>query len=381
MKNKIKISLFVFFIVSNFCYAMPFTHYTSDFLRLRKDENLKSEIITVLEPNLGIEIIEKGKNETIDGIAADWVKVKCANGYIGWCFSGYLNPIENDVANTLSKEVAKIEAGAYPKQNNSSDQLKNITSLKEIIGKDGYYIQQQSRRFQGHGRAPEILQLSVVNSKVFVREIDIIKNKIITLKEIEFTHNGTTFVHDKSKLKLDDNNQLNIFYLENIPEKEWLGTYEYDKPYTIVPDINYKQLVNQTSDVLKNYAGEYVYDSFKIIKNENMNINLKSIKNAKIQINYNEIQKCLSVDCHALLDINSPNNRVGNFTLDFIETSASEPFYWTYGEGAGYSEEKFWFYKGGIAISYEYSGFDFDDDHNVTSIEYIKYVVFLKKIN
>ena len=116
MKNKIKKSLFVFFIVSNFCYALPFTHYTSDFLRLRKDENLKSEIITVLEPNLGIEIIEKGKNETIDGIAADWVKVKCANGYIGWCFSGYLNPIENDVANTLSKEVAKIEAGAYPKK-------------------------------------------------------------------------------------------------------------------------------------------------------------------------------------------------------------------------------------------------------------------------
>ena len=222
MKNKIKICLFVFFIVSNFCYALPFTHYTSDFLRLRKDENLKSEIITVLEPNLGIEIIEKGKNETIDGIAADWVKVKCANGYIGWCFSGYLNPIENDVANTLSKEVAKIEAGAYPKQNNSSDQLKNITSLKEIIGKDGYYIQQQSRRFQGHGRAPEILQLSIINNKVFVREIDIVKNKTITLKEIEFVYNGTTFVHDKSKLKLDE--QINLFckfgenFLKSIPK-------------------------------------------------------------------------------------------------------------------------------------------------------------------
>ena len=215
MKNKIKISLFVFFIVSNFCYALPFTHYTSDFLRLRKDENLKSEIITVLEPNLGVEIIEKGKNETIDGITADWVKVKCANGCIGWCFSGYLNPIENDVANILSKEVAKIQAGAYSKQNNSSDQFKNIASLKEIIGKEGYYIQQQTRRFQGHGRAPEILQLSVVNNKVFVREIDIVKNKTITLKEIEFTYNGTTFVHDKSKLKLDEKNRLNIFYLEN----------------------------------------------------------------------------------------------------------------------------------------------------------------------
>ena len=80
-----------------------------------------------------------------------------------------------------------------------------------------------------------------------------------------------------------------------------------------------------------------------------------------------------------MLDINEPDNRIGNWTLDFIETSASEPFYWTYGEGAGYSEEKFWFYKGGIAISYEYSGLDFDD--NVTAKKYIKYVIFLKKIN
>ena len=45
------------------------------------------------------------------------------------------------------------------------------------------------------------------------------------------------------------------------------------------------------------------------------------------------------------------------------------------------SVQKFWFYKGGIAISYEYSSFDFDDEHNVTSKKYIKYVVFLKKIN
>ncbi len=381
MKNKIKISLFVFFIVSNFCYALPFTHYTSDFLRLRKDENLKSEVITVLEPNLGIEIIAKGKNETIDGITANWVKVKCANGYIGWCFSGYLNPIENDVASVLSEEIAKIKAGSYPKQKDNTKQLKNITSINDFIGKEGYYIQQQNRRFQGPGRAPEILQLVIVNKKIFVREIDIVNNKIITLKDIEFKYDGKTFVHNKSKIKLDDNNQINIFYLENIPEKEWLGTYEYDEPYTKVPNLTFKQLINQTSDVLKNYSGVYIYDSFKIIEKKNTDINLESIKNANVRIYYNESKKCLSVDCHDLIDINEPENGVGNWILDFVEVSASEPFFWTYGEGVGYSEEKFWFYKGGIAISYESLDFDFDDDHNVTSHNYIKYVIFLKKKN
>ncbi len=381
MKNKIKISLFVLFLLSNICYALPFTHYTSDYLRLRKNDNLNSEIITVLEPDLGIEIIENGKNETIDGITANWVKVKCANGYIGWCFSGYLNPIEKKLADILAEEVAKIKAGAYPKRSDNANQLKNLTSINDTRGKEGYYIQQQNRRFQGSGRAPEILQLIIVNNKLFVREIDIVNNKIITLKEIEFKYDGKTFAHNKSKIQLDNKNQIEIFYLENIPEKKWLGTYEYEEAYTKVPDLNFKKLVNQTSEVLKNYSGLYTYDSYKIIEKKNEDINIDAIKNAKVRISYNESKKCLSVDCHDLLDINNPNNRVGQWTLDFIETSATEPFFWTYGEGAGYSEEKFWFYKGGIAVSYEYSGFDFDDDHNVTSKKYIKYVVFLKKDN
>ena len=377
---KTKLTLLIVFLLSAFSYALPFTHYTSDYLRLRKSENLKSEIITVLEPKLGIEIIEKGKKDTIDGITADWVKVKCANGYTGWCFSGYLTPIENDVSESLAAEVATIKSAAYSKQNNSSDKLRNVASLKEISGKEGYYIQQQSRRFQGRGRAPEILQLSIVENKVFVREIDIINNKTTILKEIEFKYNGTTFAHNKSNLKLDDKNQLSIFYLENIPEKKWLGTYEYDKAYTKVPDLNFKQLVNQTSDVLRNYSGEYIYDSYKIIKNENRNINVivPAIKKANIKINYNEGKKCLSADCHELLKINEPETMVQDWwTFDFIETSVSEPFYWTYGEGAGFKEEKFWFYKGGIAISYEASSFDMDDE----STKYIKYVIFLKKIN
>ncbi len=371
---KIKLSLLLL-LLSCFSYALPFTHYTSDYLRLRKSENLDSEIITVLEPNLGIEVVEKGKNETIDGIKADWVKVKCANGYIGWCFSGYLHPIEKDVVSTLAKEVAKIDSGAYPINYYNRPKFRNITSRKEIIGKEGYYIQQQKRRFQGKGRAPEILQLSVVKRKVYVKEIDIVNNQVITLKETVFAFDGNTFSHDKSTLKLDEKNQLHIFYLENIPENKWSLTYEYEEPYTKVPDLNFKQLVNQTSEVIKNYAGLYTYDSFKIIKSENTDLNSERIEKKNLRVNYNEKKKCLSIDAFDLNDSDVP----GKWTLDFIETSAAEPFYWTYGEGAGFAEDKFWFYKGGIAISYEYSHSNFDENHNFTGVEYIKYVVFLKK--
>lgn len=363
-----KLYLCILFFVTSLLYSLPYTHYTSDYLRIRNDYNLNSQIITVLEPNMGVEIIAKGKKETIDGIKSNWVKVISANGYVGWCFAGYLKPIEKDVSEILAKEVEKVESGAYPVKKIPLKNLKNITSITELSGKDGYYIQQEGRGFQDAGRAPEILQLVIENEKVFVKEIDIVNGEIITLKKTEFIFDGKTFAHNKSNIKINDKNQINIFYLENVPENQWLGTYEYDKPYTKVPNINYNQLVNQTTDVLKNYAGVYKFDSFKIIKNENYIFPSLNVQNSKIDITYNDTKKCLSVNYRYLTNItnSSPSNNI----LDFIEVSSTEPFFWSYGEGAGFKERKFWFYKGGIAVSYEESKPE----------SYIKYVVFLKKV-
>ena len=363
---KKKFYLCILFLVTSLLYSLPYTHYTSDYLRIRNDYNLNSQIITVLEPNMGVEIIAKGKKETIDGITSNWVKVIAANGYSGWCFAGYLKPIEKDVSEILAKEVEKVKAGAYS-NNYSLSNLKNISSILEFQGSEGYYIQQQSRGFQNSGRAPEILQLVIDNEKVFVKEIDIVNGEILTLKGNEFVFNGKTFAHNKSNIKINDKNQLYIFYLENVPEKNWLGTYEYEKPYT-KSDINSVQLVNQTTDVLKNYAGVYKFDSFKIIKNENYIFPSLNVQNSKIDITYNDTKKCLSVNYRYLTNItnSSPSNNI----LDFIEVSSTEPFFWSYGEGAGFKERKFWFYKGGIAVSYEESKPE----------SYIKYVVFLKKV-
>lgn len=368
----------VLFFITFCVYALPYTHYTTDYLRIRKDSNLNSEIITVLEPNMGMEFIQKGKKDTIDGITANWVKVSSANGYVGWCFAGYLNPIEKDVSDVLAKEVAKIKAGAYSK-NNSVSNLRNVSSISEFKGTEGYYIQQQSRAFQDSGRAPEILQLVVDNEKVFVKEIDIVNGDIKILKETEFVFNGKTFASGKSNIKINDKNQINIFYLENAPEKTWLGTFEHNKPYIKVPNINYTQLKNQTTDVLKNYAGVYQYDSFKIINSKNFPLTESYFENAKINIVYNDSKKFLSVNYRDLSNLTMSYIKANN-KLDFIETSSTEPFYWTYGEGVGFSESKFWFYKGGIAVSYEKKSYEFDANHDVKEENYIKYVVFLKKV-
>ena len=369
-----------FSILIHSLFALPFTHYTSDYLRLRSDANLDAKIITVLDPDLGVELLEKGKADTIDGITASWVKVRSANGYEGWCFSGYLSQIETNVAEKLALEIADVKAGSYPPKNYENLSTRNISSISDFKGKEGYYIQQRTRGFQDSGRAPEILELKLSNQKVFVREIDIKEKKTKILKETEFSFDGKTWAHNKSYIKLDEKKQLNIFYLENKPDKTWLGTAEFENPYTRVADINSKQLINQTSDVLKNYAGQYEYDSFKIVYSKNKEPEMKNIQNAKINISLDESKKCLSVACHDLIDIVEPGNKIGNWTLDFVETSSLEPFYWTYGEGTGYCEEKFWFYKGGIAISYEYKGALFDENHNYAGEESLKYAVFLKKV-
>ena len=67
---------------------------------------------------------------------------------------------------------------------------------------------------------------------------------------------------------------------------------------------------------------------------------------------------------------NITNSSPSNNILDFIEVSSTEPFFWSYGEAAGFKERKFWFYKGGIAVSYE----------EARPESYVKYVVFLKKV-
>ena len=376
LKRKLIVtSLFNFFV--SILYAMPFTHYTTDRLRLRSGDGLDSKIITVLEPNLGVEILEKGKKETIDNVSANWVKIKCANGYEGWCFSKYLLPIEKDAADKLASEVSNIKAGSYSERPNSKP-LKNIQSVSEFNGKEGFYIQQNSRAFQGHGRAPEILQLMVQNGKVFVKEIDVRQGKTVILKESEFSYKKNTFCHNNSCIKIDENKQISIFYLENAPEQVWSGSFEYENPYTRVSGIDSAQLMSQTSDVLRNYEGTYKYDSYKIIKQENKKLQVKNIENVKIDITYNEAKKCLSAKYTNLRNV-AAGNGGDRKSFDFIETSSTDPFYWTYAEGPGFEEEKLWFYKGGIAVSFECKECDFDDDFNVTEKRSLKYVVFLKK--
>jgi hypothetical protein len=347
------------------------THYVTGNLRLRNAAALSSPAITTLPQFTALRIIETGKSETIDGITAPWVKIVSQTGYTGWCFSGYVRRIEGDVSEDLASSFAARKDGTYPGKYDSSERH-TVLSVDAVKLAGGYYIQQAGRRFQKRGHAPEILTLSVENENVYIREIDVVNGQTITRNEILLQFNERTYAHNRTKLETQ-NGKMQIIYLEHIPETNRGGTWEYEDPYTFagsltstIPD----KVRRLTSDYLRNFAGRYVFDSYKIIRSENRIIDINLLKNAVFQIAYSQEKKCLTIPVYDLRGFYYP---VGRWQVDFVETSAEEPFWWAYGEGPGFFEERFFFYKGGIAFTYESSLFNLDDN----SHKYIKYVVFL----
>ena len=79
------------------------TMTVSENLKLRSGEATISEVITVMQADTKVKILELGKAEKIDGINSNWVKVEVQAGAkdrdgkpikagtIGWCYGGYLN--------------------------------------------------------------------------------------------------------------------------------------------------------------------------------------------------------------------------------------------------------------------------------------------------
>jgi len=252
---------------------------------------------------------------------------------------------------------------------------KNVSDIETIIPIQGYYIQQSEKQFE-NGRSPEILILSVKDKNVYIREIDLVKGQIITRKEILLPYNGKTFAHNRTMLETE-NGKIQILYLENAPEHTGRGPFEYEMPYTFAGNLddpindNVRKL---TSDYLETFTGRYIFDSCKIIKS-GRDEDFFNMQNDALQVVYNKELKCLSV-------LFNDASSIFLSKLDFVETDDGRIFYWFFGEGAGYKEEKLYFYKGGIAYTLDENKPDFsseDEDGYPTRAINEKYVIFFKK--
>ena len=59
-------------------------------LRLRNTGSLQGEILLIIQRDRWVRVLEKGNEETINGIKSVWVRVQLEDGTEGWCFGGYL---------------------------------------------------------------------------------------------------------------------------------------------------------------------------------------------------------------------------------------------------------------------------------------------------
>ena len=70
-------------------------------MKLRSGEATSTQVLTVMSAGAKVKILELGKDETINGIKSNWVKVEIISGndrygnklkvgMTGWCYGGYL---------------------------------------------------------------------------------------------------------------------------------------------------------------------------------------------------------------------------------------------------------------------------------------------------
>jgi len=94
------------------------SHTTTARLRLRDSPSTASQIVTTLDLGTEVQILETGAEATIDGITALWVRVLSANGFTGWCFSGYLEAIAVSV--DVSENLTTAQPVTIETQNRGS---------------------------------------------------------------------------------------------------------------------------------------------------------------------------------------------------------------------------------------------------------------------
>ena len=113
--------------ISKFVPAVGKTATVTENLRLRTDDNMTAEVVTTLSAGTCVKVLAHGKEDTIDGIASNWVQVRVLGGAkdkdgnaieagtVGWLFGGYLSETESAESDSPNEEASTAkEPSALP---------------------------------------------------------------------------------------------------------------------------------------------------------------------------------------------------------------------------------------------------------------------------
>ena len=96
-------------------------------LRLRIDEQTTSDVVATLAAGARVKVLAPGREDTIDGIASNWVQVEVLGGAkdrdgnaiaaktTGWLFGGYLSEVDSTESERANEEASTAkEATVLP---------------------------------------------------------------------------------------------------------------------------------------------------------------------------------------------------------------------------------------------------------------------------
>ena len=106
--------------------AIGKTAIVTENLRLRTSDKTTAEVVTTLAAGTRVKVLAPGREDTIDGIASNWVQVSVPGGAkdkdgnaievgtAGWLFGGYLSEVESTENERANKEAHAKESSALP---------------------------------------------------------------------------------------------------------------------------------------------------------------------------------------------------------------------------------------------------------------------------
>ena len=112
--------------VSNPAPAMGKTATVTENLRLRTDDTATAQVVTTLAAGARVKVLSPGREDTIDGIASNWVQVEVLDGAkgrdgnaieagtTGWLFGGYLSETETAESERANEKADAKEPSSLP---------------------------------------------------------------------------------------------------------------------------------------------------------------------------------------------------------------------------------------------------------------------------
>ena len=112
--------------VSNPAPAMGKTATVTENLRLRTDDTATAQVVTTLAAGARVKVLSHGREDTIDGIASNWVQVEVLDGAkgrdgnaieagtTGWLFGGYLSETETAESERANEKADAKEPSSLP---------------------------------------------------------------------------------------------------------------------------------------------------------------------------------------------------------------------------------------------------------------------------